>query len=88
MIERIEYVHSKGYIHRDIKPGNFLVGRGENKSTIYIIDFGLSKAYINKDTGEHIPYKDGKGLTVIYYNNFIYKYRGLQDTLHYLLIKE
>ena len=63
MIDRIEYVHSKGYIHRDIKPGNFLVGLGDKKSYIYIIDFGLSKAYINKETGEHIPYKEGKGLT-------------------------
>ena len=63
MIERIEYVHSKGYIHRDIKPGNFVMGKGEKKKKIYIIDFGLSKRYIDKNTEKHIPYKEGKGLT-------------------------
>ena len=63
MIERIEYVHSKGYIHRDIKPGNFVIGKGDKSKIIYIIDFGLSKRYIDKNTDKHIPYKEGKGLT-------------------------
>ena len=63
LIQRIELVHSKGYIHRDIKPGNFVLGRGENNKIIYIIDFGLSKRYIDKQTNKHIPYKEGKGLT-------------------------
>ena len=63
MIQRIEYVHSKGYIHRDIKPGNFVIGKGDKSKIIYIIDFGLSKRYIDKNNKKHIPYKEGKGLT-------------------------
>ena len=63
MIERIEFIHSKGIIHRDIKPANFLVGLKKKKNIIYLIDYGLSKRYIDKNTKEHIPYKEGKGLT-------------------------
>ena len=58
MITRIEYLHSKGYVHRDIKPGNFVIGTGEKSHIIYLIDFGLAKHYIQKD-GKHIPYQDG-----------------------------
>ena len=63
MVQRIEYVHSRAYIHRDIKPGNFLIGKNLESKKIYIIDFGLSKKYIDKNTGKHIIYKEGKGLT-------------------------
>ncbi|CAN0900097.1 Casein kinase 1-like protein 3 [Linum grandiflorum] len=56
MITRIEYVHSKGYLHRDIKPDNFLMGLGRKANQVYIIDFGLAKRYRDATTNRHIPY--------------------------------
>ena len=63
LVSRLEFIHSKNLLHRDIKPDNFLIGRKEKKNIIYAIDFGLSKKYRDSRTGLHIPYRDGKSLT-------------------------
>lgn len=64
-LHRIEYVHSKHLVYRDVKPENFLIGRSSNKKdkVIHIIDFGLAKEYIDPETNKHIPYREHKSLT-------------------------
>ncbi|OAF68738.1 hypothetical protein A3Q56_03514 [Intoshia linei] len=63
MIARIEYIHSKYFIHRDIKPDNFLMGVGRHCNKVYIIDFGLAKKYRDLATRQHISYREDKNLT-------------------------
>lgn len=63
LICRIEYIHSRCFIHRDIKPDNFLMGIGRRGSQVNVIDFGLAKKYRDPRTYLHIPYRENKNLT-------------------------
>ena len=47
-INIIETVHNRGILHRDIKPDNFLLKNNKLK-TLYLIDFGLSKYYLDEN---------------------------------------
>ena len=55
LIDRIEFMHSRHFLHRDMKPDNLLLGILKNQHIVYLVDMGLAKKYI-KD-GKHIPYK-------------------------------
>jgi casein kinase I homolog HRR25 len=60
-LKRIETLHKHNYVHRDIKPDNFITDlSGKN---VYIIDFGLSKEYRNPTTLVHRPIRTDKNLT-------------------------
>ncbi|KAJ7212183.1 kinase-like domain-containing protein [Mycena pura] len=55
LIMRLEFMHSRGILHRDIQLGNCTIGLPPNEKTIYMIDFGFSKRYIDPYTQRHIP---------------------------------
>jgi len=92
MIRRLEYVHTKGIIHRDMKPDNMLVGVKKTSGIIYLIDFGLAKYYCDSDR-KHIPYRENKSLTGTARYASVYTHLGIEqsrrddlESLGYILV--
>ncbi|KAG1471437.1 hypothetical protein G6F56_002121 [Rhizopus delemar] len=65
MINRVESVHDRNLIYRDIKPDNFLIGRPGTKyaNMVFMIDYGMAKLYRDPKTKQHIPYRERKSLS-------------------------
>lgn len=56
----IEQVHKNNYIHRDIKPNNFVFEKSKTPKQVYILDFGLAKKYMIN--GEHNKFRNNRSL--------------------------
>jgi len=80
ILNRIEKVHKIGFLHRDIKPDNFLIGVGPMKNRIYLIDFGLSKKFIDTQTKEHIEYKTNVNFTGSFRFSSIRNHKGIEQS--------
>eukprot|EP01064_Diplonema_japonicum_P038727 TRINITY_DN9479_c1_g1_i1.p1 TRINITY_DN9479_c1_g1~~TRINITY_DN9479_c1_g1_i1.p1 ORF type:complete len:550 (+),score=5.87 TRINITY_DN9479_c1_g1_i1:65-1651(+) len=76
VIDCLKYVHEKGYIHRDVKPQNFLIGRNRESSKIFICDFGLAK----RRSYRAIPRTGGKPAGTIRYVS-LNAHKGIEQTL-------
>jgi len=58
VLDRLEHLHSRGFVHQDLKPDNLLLGRGDKAGVVYLIDFGLVRRYRDPKTGEHVQAKE------------------------------
>jgi serine/threonine protein kinase len=58
MIDSLKYLHNCGFLHRDLKPDNFVIGYNNTKK-LFCIDFGISTKYLKKN-GEHKPFSNNK----------------------------
>jgi len=62
LIDRMESIHKRHFIHRDIKPDNILMGVGELEDIVHVIDYGLSKFFRSPKSLRHNAFRDGKGM--------------------------
>src|SRR3989344_2699953 len=82
MLECIRQVHEEDILHRDIKPDNFVLGRGLARNTVFLIDYGLSKCYVTDSacTRTHIPFATGRRLVGTLRYASLNCHRGIQQS--------
>ncbi|KAG5000753.1 hypothetical protein AAZX31_08G199200 [Glycine max] len=57
-ISILEKMHSRGYVHGDVKPENFLLGAPgtPDEKKLFLVDLGLATKWRDSTTGSHVEY--------------------------------
>lgn len=92
VIAILKRVHELGFVHRDIKPDNLVMGTRAMKHSVYLIDFGLAKK-VRLPNGKHIPTYTRSGLVGTIRFASLHNHAGMAlsfrddiETLVYVLI--
>jgi serine/threonine protein kinase len=91
-IERLQWIHSKNYVYRNIKPENFVIGI-DDPHVIYLQNFYLCEKYKSSKTNQHAKLKYTKEIVGTERYGSINALRGLRqgrkddlESLCYMLI--
>ncbi|KAJ6247831.1 casein kinase 1-like protein [Anaeramoeba flamelloides] len=80
ILSRIQLLHTKSFVYRDIKPENFCIGKKKNKNQIFMIDFGLSKLYRGFWTHKFNKYKQNRNLIGTVRYSSVNTHLGIEQT--------
>lgn len=65
-------------VYRDVKPENFVLGLGKDASTFFVVDFGLSKPYLDWSGKRHMSVKKSNHCTGTARYMSLNAHRGLE----------
>ena len=88
ILKGIEAIHDVGFLHRDVKPSNFAVGRlPQTLRHIFMLDFGLARQYTNA-AGEVRPPRGAAGFrgTVRYASVNAHKNREMGEFIKLVVL--
>jgi serine/threonine protein kinase len=55
LMDRMEFLHDRGILYRDIKGENLLIGLFDHHNRVYLVDFGLCKHVLKEDGTQYTP---------------------------------
>ena len=84
MLTLVERFHFNGFVHRDLKPQNFVIEYCENTfprfPEVFLIDYGLAKGYIESDEKTHTPFAQKKSLKGTVRYSSIHTHLGIDQS--------
>jgi serine/threonine protein kinase len=78
--ENIEVMHELGYVYRDIKPDNFVMGIGKRSKELFMVDFGLCKRFRDQNTRLFLPYKESVSMVGTIRYSSLNSHLGIDQT--------